>query len=228
MCGRFSLTDPEALIDHFEISDTRIPPRYNIAPTQDVVVVRDDRDTRKRRLDLMHWGLIPGWAKGPALGSRMINARSETVEQKAAFREPFRSRRCLIPADGFFEWKKVPGGKQPFYFRLREGGVFAFAGLWERWRTPEDSIVDSCCILTTEPNDLVAKIHHRMPVILRARAYSTWLSVSSTIAGLRPLLLPFPTEEMLSFPVNRNVNNVNDDDPACLQPSAPVKTKTLF
>ena len=228
MCGRFTLTDPEALMDRFEISETRIGPRYNIAPTQDVVVVRKDPQLQKNRLDLMHWGLIPSWSKDLSSGSRMINARSETAERKPSFREAFRSRRCLIPADGFFEWKKLRGGKHPFYFRLQGGEVFAFAGLWERWQATADLTLNSCCILTTAANDMVAKIHDRMPVILPSDAYSTWLSPSTSTRGLRSLLLPYPSSQMVSFPVSRLVNSVSNDQPDCLEPSAPVETRSLF
>ncbi len=228
MCGRFSLTDPEALMDRFEISETRIGPRYNIAPTQDVAVVREDPHLQKNRLDLLHWGLVPSWAKDPSSGSRLINARSETVEQKPSFREAFRSQRCLIPADGFFEWKKLPGGKHPFYFRLQDGEIFAFAGLWERWQAPAGSTLNSCCILTTTPNDMVAKIHDRMPVILPSESYSTWLSPATPAPDLRSLLLPYPSSQMVSFPVSRLVNSVSNDQSGCLEPSDPVETKSLF
>ena len=228
MCGRFSLTDPEALMDRFEISETRIGPRYNIAPTQNVSVVRTDPHLQKNRLDLMHWGLVPSWAKDPSSGSRMINSRSETVDQKPSFRNAFRSQRCLIPADGFFEWKKLPRGKHPFYFRLQGGEVFAFAGLWERWQATASLSLTSCCILTTTPNDMVAKIHDRMPVILPSEAYSTWLGPSTSTRGLRSLLLPYPSSRMVSFPVSRLVNSVSNDQPDCLEPSAPVETRSLF
>ncbi len=228
MCGRFSLTDPEALMDRFEISKTRIRPRYNIAPTQDVAVVRKDPQLQKNRLDLMHWGLVPSWTKNPSSGSRMINARSETVEKKPSFRNAFRSQRCLIPADGFFEWKKLPGGKHPFYFRLQGGEVFAFAGLWERWQATASLSLTSCCILTTTPNDMVAKIHDRMPVILPSRAYSTWLDPSTSTLSLRSLLLPYPSSQMVSFPVSGLVNSVGNDQPDCLEPSGPAESRLLF
>lgn len=228
MCGRFSLTDPEALMDRFEISETRIGPRYNIAPTQDVAVIRKDSQLRKNRLDLMHWGLVPSWAKDPSSGSRMINARSETVEHKPSFREAFRSQRCLIPADGFLEWKKLRGGKHPFYFQLQGRELFAFAGLWERWQATPGLTLDSCCILTTTPNEMVAKVHDRMPVILPSDAYSTWLSPATPAPDLKSLLCPYPSSQMISFPVSRSVNSVGNDQPDCLEPTAPVETRTLF
>ena len=231
MCGRFSLTDPEALMDRFEIGETRIGPRYNIAPTQDVAVVRKDPQLQKNRLDLMHWGLVPSWTKNPSSGSRMINARSETVEQKPSFRNAFRSQRCLIPADGFFEWKKLPGGKYPFYFRLQGGEVFAFAGLWERWQATASLSLTSCCILTTTPNDMVAKIHDRMPLLLPREQENEWLA-SKILPWDQLSRVPlYPDEELEAYPVSGLVNAVQNDSPELIRPvdlATVVRQRSLF
>jgi putative SOS response-associated peptidase YedK len=177
MCGRFTLVaDPNDLREAFpwvNIPDG-INPRYNVAPSQPVAVIPNDG---KNRLDFFTWGLIPSWAKDPAIGNRMINARAETLIEKPSFRTAFRRRRCLIPADGFFEWKVEPGRKTktPMYIRLKSGKPFALAGLWERWDSPDGSTIFSCTIITTQPNELMQVIHNRMPVILPPQAYSLWL-----------------------------------------------------
>lgn len=167
MCGRFTLRVPAAeLVEIFRLlRRPDVQPRYNIAPTQPVAVVR--RIDRGRELSMLRWGLVPSWAKDPKIGARMINARAETVATKPAFRTALRRRRCLVPADGFYEWAKSAGGtKQPHYITRRDGRPFAFAGLWESWDGPDGSSIESCTIVTTEANDLVGRIHDRMPVIL--------------------------------------------------------------
>ena len=166
MCGRYTLTVPvEILAEEFGVTGPlpEVPPSYNIAPTQEVAAVLTDDG--ERRLEMLRWGLIPSWADDPGIGSRMINARSETVPEKPSFRRAFRERRCLILADGFYEWKRTNDGKQPYYIRMEDGRPFAFAGLWESWRGGREEI-RSCTILTTEASDRVSNIHHRMPVIL--------------------------------------------------------------
>ncbi|HSO27314.1 MAG TPA: SOS response-associated peptidase [Anaerolineales bacterium] len=221
MCGRFTLTaDPQKLRATFPWATIppEITPRYNIAPTQPVAVIANDgRD----QLDFYTWGLIPSWAKDPAIGARMINARAETLAEKPSFRAAYRRRRCLILSDGFYEWKKLPGqkNKQPVYLRLSTGAPFAFGGLWERWDSADGSTIFSCTIITTGPNELVADVHNRMPLILPPEAYRRWLAPQEmTPLDLDPLLRPFPAEEMQAYNVSTLVNNPVNEDPACIVP----------
>ena len=221
MCGRFTLTHPDQDLalqfDLPEIPD--LQPRYNIAPTQPVAAVRVAPESAVRELALLHWGLIPFWAKDPKIGSRMINARSETAAEKPAFRAAFRRRRCLVVADGFYEWQKLNGGKQPFYIRLHDGKPFAFAGLWEHWEGPDGAVIESCTLLTTEPNDVIRPLHNRMPVILQARDYDLWLDAEVQQAEqLQPLLGPYLPGDMEAYPVSRWVNSPPNDDPRCIEP----------
>jgi putative SOS response-associated peptidase YedK len=221
MCGRFTLTDPDAdLIVQFDLPDIPdLKPRYNIAPTQPVAAVRVRREGAEREMAMLHWGLIPFWAKEPAIGARMINARSETVAEKPSFRAAFRRRRCLVVADGFYEWQKQNGGKQPYYIHLRGGRPFAIAGLWERWQGTEGSVVESCTLLTTQPNDLVRPLHNRMPVILHPQDYQLWLDPGMQQADrLKPLLRAYPPAEMAAYAVSRFVNAPRNDDPRCIEP----------
>ena len=221
MCGRFTLTaDPSELKDAFpDITiPTEITARYNIAPSQPIAVIPN---TGENKLDFFVWGLIPFWAKDPKIGNRMINARSETLAEKPSFKNAYRRRRCLIPANGFYEWRKVPGSKVkiPTYIRLISGKPFAFAGLWENWNSPNGSQILSCTIITTQPNDLVERIHNRMPVILPQEAYTRWLTPSELPpTALNDLLVPYPADEMEAFPVSRTVNSPSNDSPACIQP----------
>ena len=167
MCGRYTLKTPvEKLAEEFGFDDSSVelPPNYNVAPTQGVAAVLEEDG--RRRLEVLRWGLIPPWADDPQIGSRMINARAETAPEKPSFRRAFRERRCLIPADGFYEWKRMNGGKQPYYIHMKEGRPFAFAGLWESWKEAGGPEIRSCTILTTKPNALAGEIHDRMPVIL--------------------------------------------------------------
>jgi putative SOS response-associated peptidase YedK len=220
MCGRFTLTSPvQVLAAQFNLPEVAaLEPRYNIAPTQPVAAVRASGEAMVRELALLQWGLIPFWAKDPEVGARLINARAETVGEKPAFREAFRRRRCLVLADGFYEWQKQDGGKQPFYVRMRDGSAFAFAGLWERWKGPEGNI-ESCTLLTTQPNELMRILHNRMPVILEAKDYDLWLDPGIRQTDLLlPLLRPFSAEEMEAYPVSRRVNSPDNDDPRCIVP----------
>ncbi len=222
MCGRFSLSTPADIIARFFnlVAVPKLKPRYNIAPTQDCPVVRFDAETKQCSLDMLHWGLIPSWAKDKAIGNRMINARSESVATKPSFRSAFRRRRCLIVADGFYEWKKLERRKQPYYIRLASAQPFALAGLWEHWEGEGGPPVDSCTIITTEPNELVAPIHNRMPVILRAQNYADWLDPAITDAeNTQSLLQPYPPEEMVAFPVSTRVNSPANDVPECVTPA---------
>ncbi len=224
MCGRYTLRlDLAALQEAFPQFSfpQEIEPRYNVAPTQDVPVVPNDGE---QQVKLFHWGLIPFWAKDPGIGNRMINARSETAAEKPSFRAAFRRRRCLVLADGFFEWQKVPGSKSkvPMYVRMVSGEPFAFAGLWEVWRPEEGADPTfSCTILTTEPNELIAPIHNRMPVIMPRRAYDLWLEPSELDAPtLQGLLKPYPAEALEAYPVSKMVNSPRNDDPQCIAPLA--------
>ena len=212
------MTKPEAVADAFGLADVvTLPSRFNIAPTQDVPVVRLDRETGTRRLDLLRWGLVPTWADDPAIGNRMINARSETVAEKPAYRSAFKARRCLMVADGFYEWAKTPGGKQPFFIRRKDGQLFGFAGLWEHWHRGMEGF-DSCAQLTTMPNELMAPIHDRMPVMLRPGDYGLWLDPAAKPADLKDLLAPYPSDEMEAYPVSTLVNRPGNDSPECIRP----------
>ncbi len=220
MCGRFTLrVSSEQIADLFSVEQMPpVAPRYNIAPTQPVLVIRDSYGGSGREATFLNWGLIPFWAKDPSIGSRMINARSETAAEKPSFRAAFKYRRCIIPADGFYEWQKMAGGKQPQLIGLKDGGLFGLAGLWERWEQ-DGSAIESCTILTTEPNDLLAPIHNRMPVILHPDDYDEWLD--RTVQKADPLLhlmRSFPGDEMAYTPVSTLVNNARNEDPACVVP----------
>jgi putative SOS response-associated peptidase YedK len=184
--------------------------RYNIAPSQEILAVRDtDGD---RELSFLAWGLIPSWSKEP---KGNINARAETLLEKPSFREAFKHRRCLIPADGFYEWKKEANGKQPYYFQLKDGGLFAFAGIWEEWRQGE-SEATTCAIITTQPNELLSPVHNRMPAILHERNYDEWLHGSASEA--QSLLVPYPVTEMQGYPVGRKVNAPVADSAELIKP----------
>jgi putative SOS response-associated peptidase YedK len=221
MCGRFTMTvDPAQLQDTFPWLNVPegMGHRYNIAPTQPVAVVPNNDENR---IEFFNWGLIPWWAKDPSIGNRLINARAETLAEKPAFRAAFRRRRCLVLADGFFEWRKDPGKKvkQPMYIRLKTGEPFAFAGLWEIWNSADGSQILSCTIITTEPNELVSDIHNRMPVILAREGYSAWLNPSEVQpADLSDLLRPYPSTELAAYPVSTIVNSPGNDTPACVVP----------
>ena len=221
MCGRYTLTTPvEKLAEEFGFDDSSVelPPSYNVAPTQGVAAVLEEDG--RRRLEVLRWGLIPPWANDPQIGSRMINARAETAPEKPSFRRAFRERRCLIPADGFYEWKRMNGGKQPYYIHMREGRPFAFAGLWESWKDDGGPEIRSCTILTTKPNTLAGEIHDRMPVILPTGAYDVWLDPEADRDELYGLLAPYPEDEMDAYPVSRFVNSPSNNDPRCIEPAA--------
>jgi len=219
MCGRFTLTtNLGAIAKRFGVARflEEVGPRYNIAPTQTVIVVSDDGT---RSLTEMRWGLIPAWAKDPTIGNRMINARAETVATKPAFRVALRKRRCLIPADGFYEWQQVSRRKQPVYIVLKSREPFSFAGLWEIWISPDGEEVQSCTIITTEANELLKPVHDRMPVILTREAEAVWLDpLIQDPERLLPLLMPYPAEEMEAYPVSTKVNSPANEGPACIVP----------
>ncbi|MDH5508589.1 MAG: SOS response-associated peptidase [Anaerolineae bacterium] len=222
MCGRFSLTaDPVTIQEAFPWLSvpSQITPRYNIAPSQPIAVVPNDG---KNFVDFFVWGLIPSWAKDPKLGSRMINARGETLAEKASFRAAYKRRRCLVLADGFYEWVKQPGDnkKTPYFIHLETHNPFAFAGLWEIWYAPDGSEIKSATIITTEPNEKLANLHNRMPVILNEGDYATWLAPEEQRGNdLDILLQPFPAAAMQYYPVSTTVNNPRNDTPACIIPA---------
>jgi putative SOS response-associated peptidase YedK len=236
MCGRFSLRARLAeLAEHFEVPETELPPfraRYNIAPTQPVLAVRCRPETTppKRETVLLRWGLIPGWANDPVIGSRLINARAEGLAEKPAFRTAWRRRRCLIAADGFYEWfdprrnrgekaKKPAPAKQPYFIRFRDDRPFAFAGLWETWKGPDQPAIESCTIITTSANTLLRPIHDRMPVIIPPEAYARWLDPRlQTHEDLLPLLVPPENDILESYPVGPMVNRATNDLPECVEP----------
>jgi putative SOS response-associated peptidase YedK len=221
MCGRYTLTTGKKEIAEqlslFDVPD--LDPHFNIAPTQSVPVARRLPDQPRGEVVLLRWGLVPSWADDRAIGNRLINARAETVADKPAFRAAFRKRRCLVLADGFYEWQKTGSPKkQPYYFKLKDDGLFAFAGLWEHW-DKEGEVVESCTIVTTDANELLRPMHDRMPVILHRGDYERWLDPSNqTAKDLLPLLRPFPAEEMRAYPVSLHVNNPRHDDPNCVVP----------
>jgi putative SOS response-associated peptidase YedK len=233
MCGRYRLTAKERYLrDHFGLDeDISWTPRWNIAPTQQVPIVRQHETEPSRTFDLVRWGLIPYWAKNGSIATRTINAMSETAAEKPAFRYAMSLRRCLIPADGFYEWRPIgPKEKQPFSIGMADDSVFAFAGLWERWRDPDAELVETCTILTTQPNALVADVHDRMPVILKADDYDLWLDPGVTKPAIvADCLKPFDARLMKKYPVSTRVNRPENDDQGCSQevPAAAIAL-TLF
>lgn len=225
MCGRFTLfSSPEQLAETFDLPEAPIlAPRFNIAPTQPVGIVRKDPATQGRVWALTHWGLIPSWSKDPSMGARMINARAESVPEKPAFRAAFKRRRCIVPASGFYEWKQVEKGKEPFFILPADDGLFALAGLWEIWTGPDGGEVQSCTILTTEANDLMAPIHNRMPVILQEEDWAAWLGSGSDdppayLAKLQHLLRPYDGKKMKLRGVSTYVNSPRNEGRQCIEP----------
>jgi len=244
MCGRYRLArKKEILAETFDAENEvdRLP-RYNVAPGQDVPVVRQDAARPTRSLSLIRWGLIPSWSRDAKAGYKMINARAETVADMPAFRDPFRSRRCLVPADGFYEWTKQGKQKSPFCFSLADDSIFAFAGIWDRWANPnwgnpnkrnpnqtnpDQEWLETCSIITTSANALLSGIHDRMPVILQRDDYDLWLDPGfKKVDDLRDLLKPFPADAMRHYQVSTRVNSVKNDDPACAEEY--VLPKLLF
>ena len=222
MCGRFSLGATIRVGQLFDLPNwPDTPPRYNIAPSQEVSAVIQNRETGTREIRPFRWGLVRSWAKDAAIGTRLINARSETAATTPAFRKPLRDRRCLILADGFYEWKREGARTQPYYIKLWDGAPFAFAGLWDRWQPPDGPPLDTCTILTTTPNAVLRAIHDRMPVILPPDAYNVWLDPAMRdVERVQALLTPYPAEQMIAYPVSPRVNNPADDTPECIAPLA--------
>jgi putative SOS response-associated peptidase YedK len=230
MCGRYTLINLAHLTQLFPwITEppVDIPARYNISPTQPILAVANDKPTD---FDFFVWGLIPPWAKDPSIGPKLCNARSETLAEKNTFKNAYRRRRCLIPADGFYEWKLEADGKtkQPMYIRLKDGKPFAFAGLWETWHGPNGEDIRSATIITTKPNELLATLHDRMPVILKSQDHQRWLDAGEKNAGeMDDLLVPYVADEMEAYPISKDVNSVKNDGPRLTDRVEPVNT-TLF
>lgn len=217
VCGRFTQHhDADSIIERFDIQDAIVTPepRYNVAPQQNIPVILAPQNTRV--LSAFRWGLVPGWAKDAAIGQKMINARSETITEKPSFRTALTRRRCLIPADGFYEWERhADGTRHPVHFRLQSGGPFAFAGLWEEWHAPgSEEMLRTCTILTTSANETVGRVHDRMPVMLARDAEEIWLDMSVRDTDLlRSFCVPYPDSEMEAFPVSRRVNSPVNEGP---------------
>lgn len=216
MCGRYTLrASADTLAEQFGLTSEgeTISRRFNVAPMSEVAAVVEEDGSRT--LEHLRWGLVPSWADDPGVGARMINARSETAHEKPSFRKAFRERRCLLPADGFYEWLRTEDGKQPYHFRMKDGRPFAFAGLWETWK---GGGLRTCAILTTSANSVVGEIHDRMPVILSPEDYDLWLDEEMRdVEYLTPLMRPFEPQEMEAYPVSRFVNRPTNDDERCVE-----------
>jgi putative SOS response-associated peptidase YedK len=223
MCGRYRLSRHKQLLAEYfgmDFDSLEWHPRYNIAPAQPVPVVTQAGGERKA--SLMRWGLIPSWAADRSGAARTINARAETAAAKPSFREPLRKRRCLIPADGFYEWQRSGQAKQPFCFELGDGAIFAFAGLWDRWRAPDGQVLESCTVLTTAANRVMEGIHDRMPVILTRPNYERWLDPAmQNLQDAAALLAPYEADAMKRYAVSARVNQVANDGPECCEPAEP-------
>lgn len=219
MCGRYRLSRRKQLVEEYfdcPSDEQEWAPRYNIAPTRPVPVIRQHPKEPIRRLSLMKWGLIPSWAKDSSGSASMINARSETASTKPAFRDALKSRRCLIPADGFYEWVRTAKPKQPYCFEVNDGELFAFAGLWDRWKDPSGNWIRTCAILTTTPNAVTSAVHDRMPVILDPNNYELWLDPGmKDVGAVSDLLKPCNTRLMRCYPVSTRINRVVNDDEEC-------------
>jgi putative SOS response-associated peptidase YedK len=226
MCGRARLSSDVSEIKLvFSIPPHRpspnFPPSWNVAPTDSLPVVRYDSKAGERSLDMLRWGLVPVWAKNFNVGFANINAKAEGIENRPAFREAFQRRRCLVPVDNFYEWKKIATGKQPYAIALSDRRLMALAGLWENWRSPAGEWVRSFAIITTTPNELCAELHNRMPVVLKPETWPVWLGEEPADASrLKALLAPFPSEQMTCWPVSARVGNVKNNDPGLIEPIA--------
>jgi putative SOS response-associated peptidase YedK len=233
MCGRYRLSRRKQLVEEYfdcDPWDEEWSPRYNIAPTQPVPVIRQNPKEPVRKLSLMKWGLIPHWAKDASGAAGMINARSETAATKPAFRDPLKVRRCLIPADGFYEWARTRTAKQPYCFEVNDGELFAFAGLWDGWNDANGNWVKTCAILTTTPNVVTSAVHDRMPVILDPDSYDLWLDPGmNDVDTVAELLKPYDARMVRCYPVSTRINHVANDDEECSAPVELAQTQnTLF
>jgi putative SOS response-associated peptidase YedK len=222
MCGRYRLSRRKQIIEeHFDTSsgEKDWSPRYNIAPTQPIPVIRQNPKEPIRELSLMRWGLIPSWSKDSSVAASMINARAETAATKPAFRDALKSRRCLIPADAFYEWRRTGKTRQPYCFEVNDGELFAFAGVWDRWKDPSGQWIKSCSILTTTPNAVTSAVHDRMPVILDPDAYELWLDPGmQNVEAVSEILRPYDARQMRCYPVSKRINSVVNDDAECSRP----------
>ncbi len=225
MCGRFTLfASPDEVATLFDLPEEPIlAPRYNVAPTQPVGLVRLNAHSHEREWALTHWGLIPSWSKDPSIGARMINARSETVAEKPAFRAAFKRRRCLVPVSGFYEWQKMAKGKQPYYIAAPDGALLAIAGLWEYWEGADGSALESCTLLTTTANDVMSPLHDRMPVFIAPEDFNEWLGDgkeegSRYLDSLQHLLRPAPEDLLTTYPVSPYVSNARNEGESCIAP----------
>ncbi len=222
MCGRYRLSRRKQIVEQYFASvsgEAEWSPRYNIAPTQPVPVIRQNSKEPARKLSLVRWGLIPSWAKDPSVAASTINARSETAGTKPAFRDALKYRRCLVPADGFYEWQRTGKAKQPYCFEVGEGELFAFAGIWDRWKDPRGNTVETCSILTTTPNTVTSVVHDRMPVILDPDSYGLWLDPGMRdVSVASELLMPYDARLMRCYPVSTRVNSAANDDEECSRP----------
>ena len=229
MCGRFKLSRRKQIIEeyfHCDPWDDDWEPRYNIAPTQPVPVIRQHPKEPIRQISTMGWGLVPHWAKDFSDAARAINARSETAAEKPTFRDPLKFRRCIIPADGFYEWARKNGSKQPYYFEVKDGELFAFAGLWDGWKNDEGQWVRTCSILTTTPNAVTAAVHDRMPVIVDPDSYDLWLDPGMTnVAAVSELLKPYDARLVRCYPVSTRINRIENDDEDCSRPAEVAETQ---
>ncbi|MBL8189223.1 MAG: SOS response-associated peptidase [Acidobacteria bacterium] len=215
MCGRFTQRkDASKVAKRYGVSENGIvaKPRYNIAPQQMILAVNQERE-----LVQLKWGLIPSWAKDAKIANNLINARAETLQEKPSFRTALAKRRCLIPADGWYEWKKEADGKQPYFFHRRDDGLFSFAGLWESWKSPEGDTIQTCTIITTEPNELTRQYHHRMPAILKPSDEQHWLDSSARVPDLLQLLAPCSADELEAYPISRAVNSPGRDENSLIE-----------
>ena len=230
MCGRYRLSRRKQIIEeHFDSvsGEEDWSPRYNVAPTQPVPIIRQKPKEPVRQLSLVRWGLIPSWSKDMSGAASMINARSETAAAKPAFRDALKSRRCLVPADGFYEWQRTGKTKQPFCFEVNAGSLFAFAGIWDRWKDPGGTWVKSCSILTRAANAVTAPVHDRMPVILDPGDYDLWLDPGMTnVLAAGDLLKPFDAQLMRCYAVSARVNHVANDDAECSTPAEPAQSQS--
>ena len=226
MCGRYVLkAKPADLIKVFWLDEcVDLKPRYNIPPGTDIAAIRQSPEG-KRVLHALRWGLVPNWAKDPSIGNKLNNARGETVTEKPSFRDAFKRRRCLIPADGFYEWKSKGEGKaktkQPYFICLKSQAPFAMAGLWESWKTPEGEILRTCCVITTGPNTVVEPIHDRMPVIVAPQDWQRWLA--APVEEVEELIRPYVPEDMQAWPVDRRVSRTGEDDPELIKPKVTLE-----
>ena len=219
MCGRYAFFSPAEAVKRTFALDLLpgLKPRYNIAPTQSVAALRVVEESR-RTLAMLHWGLVPHWAKERAIGNRMINARSETLAEKPSYREAFRRRRCLVLADGWYEWQPAPGGKQPWFVRLRDPRPIAFAGLWEKWKDPAGELLESCTIVTCDASESIRKIHDRMPVVLPEESWDRWMDPAySDTEALKKILRPYDAKALKAWQVSRLVNAPKNEGPKLIE-----------